>query len=120
MKLLSLVIEDDVDLSEIFSKAVTAAGYEVEVINDGLVAQERLKEVVPMIVILDMHIPNVSGDKIFKQIREDDRLKQTRVVVATADAQMGETMWGKADLVLIKPISFIQLRDLTSRFLPKT
>lgn len=120
MKILSMVIEDDEDLAEIFSKAVTAAGYEVEVINDGLVAQERLKEVVPSIVILDMHIPHISGDKIFKQIRDDKRLLSTRVVVATADAQMGESMWGKADLVLIKPISFTQLRDLTSRFLPRT
>lgn len=119
MNVLALVIEDDVDLSEIFSKAVTAAGYEVEVINDGLEAQERLKQVVPSIVILDMHIPHISGDKLFKQIHEDERLQKTRVVVATADAQMGESMWGKADLVLIKPISFTQLRDLTSRFLSK-
>lgn len=116
MNTLSLIIEDDEDLAEIFSQAVSAAGYETEVIGDGLAAQERLKEVVPSVIVLDMHIPHISGDKLFKQIREDQRLDHTRVVVATADAQMGEMMRGKADLVLIKPISFTQLRDLTSRF----
>lgn len=118
MDVLALIIEDDIDLAEIFSQAVTAAGYKTEVINDGLVAQERLKQVVPAVIVLDMHIPHISGDKLFHQIREDDRLKETRVVVATADAQMAESMWGKADLVLVKPISFTQLRDLTSRLLP--
>lgn len=117
MEILSLIIEDDEDLAEIFSQALTAAGYHTEVIHDGLVAQERLKEVVPSVIVLDMHIPHISGDKLFKQIREDERLMKSRVVIATADAQMGQAMWGKADLVLIKPISFTQLRDLTSRYL---
>lgn len=119
MESLSLIIEDDVDLAEIFSQAVTAAGYKTEVINDGLEAQERLKQVTPAVIVLDMHIPHISGDKLFIQIRNDERLKNTRVVVATADAQMAESMWGKADLVLVKPISFTQLRDLTARLHPR-
>lgn len=118
MNNLSLIIEDDADLADIFSHAVASAGYEPEIIGDGLTAQERLKRVIPAVVVLDMHIPHISGDKLFKQIREDERLNHTRVVVATADAQMGEIMRGKADLVLIKPISFTQLRDLTARFRP--
>lgn len=119
MEILSLIIEDDIDLAEIFSQAVAAAGYKTEVINDGIVAQERLKVLTPAVIVLDMHIPNISGDKLFLQIRSDERLKGTRVVVATADAQMAEAMRGRADLVLVKPISFTQLRDLTARLLPR-
>lgn len=65
-----------------------------------------------------MHLPNVSGNILLKQIRADERLKKTRVVVATADAQMGESLRGEADLVLIKPITFTQLRDLSFRLHP--
>ena len=36
-----------------------------------------------------------------------------------ADARMGEAYVNQADFVLIKPISFVQLRDLTSRLKPK-
>lgn len=119
MSMYGLIIEDDQDLSEIFSQALSAAGYQTDIVNDGLVAEEKLKQVVPSIVILDMHLPNKSGNVLLKQIRDDARLAKTRVVVATADAQMGDEMRGHVDLVLIKPISFTQLRDLSARFIPK-
>jgi DNA-binding response OmpR family regulator len=115
MKELALIIEDDEDLSEIFGQALTAANYEIEIIRDGAVAQERLKEILPVVVILDMHIPHIPGNELLNQIQADERLAATRVVVATADAQMGESLRKDATLVLIKPISFVQLRDLTSR-----
>lgn len=118
MSILGLVIEDDQDLSEVFSQALIAAGYETEIIGDGQVAEDRLKQVVPAIVILDMHIPNIPGNILLEQIRADERLNKIRVVVATADAQLGESMRGLADLVLIKPISFTQMRDLSARLRP--
>ncbi|MGB8213801.1 MAG: response regulator [Anaerolineales bacterium] len=112
---LALVVEDDVDLAAIFSEALRNAGYEVETIRDGLSAQRRLLQTEPHLVVLDMHIPYISGEEILKQIRADIRLKQTTVVVATADARMGEAVTDVADFVLIKPITFTQLRDLTAR-----
>ena len=118
MNTLALIIEDDQDLSEIFSQALNAAGFETEIIGDGQAAEERLKLVTPAVIVLDMHIPHVPGNILLKQIRADARLNKTRVVVATADAQMGENMRGQADLVLIKPISFTQLRDLSARLFP--
>ncbi|RJP52157.1 MAG: response regulator [Anaerolineaceae bacterium] len=119
MDVFSLIVEDDEDLAEIFSQALIAADYKTEIINDGLVAHERLQQVVPDVVILDMHLPNMAGDKLLDQIRGDARLEKTRVVVATADAQMGERMRNLADLVLIKPVSFTQLRDLSARLRPQ-
>jgi DNA-binding response OmpR family regulator len=111
---LAVVIEDDLDLAEIFSEALQAAGFQVETINHGETALSRLKEIVPTIVILDLHLPGVDGRQILKAIRADDRLTSTRVVIASADAAMAGNL--QADLVLLKPISFSQLRDLTSRF----
>ncbi|CAG1013874.1 Polar-differentiation response regulator DivK [Anaerolineales bacterium] len=119
MENIALVIEDDQDLSSIFTDALKAAGYRVETIRDGAVAQQRLKETNPEIVILDMHLPNVEGGKLLEQIRADERLVKTRVILATADALLGEYYEKKADLVLVKPISFSQLRDLTARYRKK-
>ncbi len=115
MSELALIIEDDEDLSEIFGQALSAAGYEIEIIRDGAIARDRLNQVVPVVVVLDMHLPHVPGNILYDQIRTDSRLENTRVVVATADPQMGESLRGTADLVLIKPVIFSQLRDLTSR-----
>ena len=117
---LALIVEDDEDLSEIFGQALTAAGYTIEIIRDGQAAQERIKQVTPDVITLDMHIPHIPGDVLLQQIRGDERLTKTRVVVTTADAQMGDSMRGAADLVLIKPITFSQLRDLAARLRPQT
>jgi CheY-like chemotaxis protein len=112
---LAMIVEDDEDLAAIFSEALQNANYRVELIRDGLTAQRRLIQVEPRLVVLDMHLPYVSGGEILEQIRADVRLKHTTVVVATADARMGEAFTDSADFVLIKPITFRQLRDLTAR-----
>jgi CheY-like chemotaxis protein len=114
-ELLALIIEDDADLAAIFAEAVKAAGFEAQVIRDGALAQRRIKEVVPDIVILDLHLPHVDGPTLLKQIRDTTVLNNTIVIVATADALVGELYRDIADIVLIKPVSFIQLRDLCAR-----
>ncbi|MBN1487784.1 MAG: response regulator [Anaerolineae bacterium] len=114
-KLLAMVVEDDPDLCTIFSQALKSAGFEVEVIVAGDVAMKRLAEVVPGVVVLDLHLPNVSGRDILHYIRSDERLEGTKVLIATADASMAETLEDEADLVLLKPISFVQLRAMASR-----
>lgn len=112
----AIVVEDYEDLAFVFSEALKSVGYTTEIITDGAVASQRLEQVVPDVVILDLHIPNVSGEKILRQIRADERLKRVRVMIATADAQFGENLRPLADLVLLKPVSFGQLAELAKRF----
>lgn len=113
---LALVIEDDPAQQDIFTQAIKMAGFNVEGIDNGQEALDRLKEVVPELVILDLHLPNVSGDEILASIRADERLATVPVILATADPILAETLSESSDLVLLKPISFTQLRDLASRF----
>ena len=121
MSTLALIIEDDEDLASIFAEALRGVGFEVEHIADGKTAQERLTNgVAPFLILLDMHIPHISGgDLLTNVIKKDERLAKTMVIITTADARMGETYGDMADFVMIKPISFVQLRDLTSRLKPK-
>jgi len=121
MSTLALIIEDDEDLASIFAEALRGVGFEVEHIADGKTAQERLtKGAAPFLILLDMHIPHISGgDLLTNIIKKDERLAKTMVIITTADARMGETYGDMADFVMIKPISFVQLRDLTSRLKPK-
>jgi CheY-like chemotaxis protein len=117
-KPLAYIVEDNKDTVTIFSGAIELAGYEVEVAYDGAVAQKRLTEIIPALVILDLHIPNVSGDILLQQIRSDDRLSNTRVFLATADANMAVQLRDQAEIALLKPIGFSQLRELAERFRP--
>lgn len=121
MSTLALIVEDDEDLASIFAEALRGVGFTVEHVTDGMVAQERLKSgEPPYLILLDMHIPHISGgDLLTNIIRKDERLSKTMVIITTADARMGESYGEMADFVLIKPISFVQLRDLTSRLKPR-
>jgi len=112
---LAIIIEDDQDLMTIFSKALQEAGYETDGIRDGAEALARLAGAIPAVVILDLHLPGVDGRQILQQIRADARLAETKVIITSADAALAETL--DADLTLLKPISFTQLRDLTRRLL---
>ena len=120
MSELALIIEDDEDLASIFAEALRGIGFDVELLEDGKVAQERLKNgVPPFLILLDMHLPHISGaDLLTNIIKKDEKFKKTTVIITTADARMGEAYTEQVDFVMIKPISFIQLRDLTSRLKP--
>lgn len=112
--LLALVVEDHVDSAIIFSEAVKQAGFEVETIRDGQAALERLAAVEPDVVILDLNLPSVSGMDILREIRSDPRLVKTRVVIVTAHDELVNSIQDQADLVLIKPVAFSQIRKLAA------
>ena len=111
----ALVIEDDPDAAAIFSEALKAAEFEVEIIETGDKALERLNVTTPAMIVLDLHLPHVAGPEILRHVRADPRLAETQVIIATADPSMTEALHDQADLVLLKPISFSQLRDLAKR-----
>lgn len=120
MNPIALIIEDDEDMGTIFAAAMRQAGYEPEVVADGQLALNRLAELTPDIVILDLHLPTVSGPDILKYMRGSERLKETRVIIATADPHLADTLRKDVSFVLDKPVSFKQLSVLSGRLRPST
>lgn len=115
---LALIVEDERMLAEIFSTALRMAGFATESILDGRAAVQRLAEIEPVLVLLDLHLPGVPGPDILRHIRAEERLAQTRVIIVTADASKAESLREQADAILLKPLGVIQLRDLAARFRP--
>ena len=118
-KPIALVVEDNADQNLVFTMALNKAGFSTESIHTGRDAQKRLNEVVPQIVILDLHMPDIDGNVILAQIRNDERLAKVNVVLATADAAFADALQSQAELVLLKPVSFSQLSELAGRFNPQ-
>jgi CheY-like chemotaxis protein len=112
---LAFIVEDDEKLITIFSRALKEAGFNVQNARDGQEAIESLARLEPAVVILDLHLPGATGDKVLAHIRSNERLKKTTVILATADPIMANSLSEQSDFVLLKPISFSQLRDLTAR-----
>lgn len=110
-----LVIEDDPDSATFFSEVLKTAGFEVEIAGDGATAAQRLREIVPTVVVLDLHLPYVGGIRLLEQIRSDPRLAPTRVLVATANDSLIHTVESQADVVLLKPVGIVQLRQIVTQ-----
>ena len=120
MKKLALIIEDDQDLAAIFAEALRGIDFEVENVTDGMQARERLANAdAPFLILLDMHLPRVSGQELLKTIKNDGRFAGTWTIITTADARLAEDFRDQVDFALIKPILFGQLKDLASRLKPK-
>lgn len=113
-KPLALIIEDDPQLVMIFATAMEVAGYEAVTAVDGRIALDKLAVLTPDIILLDVHLPLISGDDLLRHIRADDRLKETRVILSTADSRIAAQLREEASLVLLKPVSFKELVELAT------
>ena len=79
-----LVIEDEEGMAEVLSLNLRSAGLAVEVIRDGISALARLDNPPPEAVVLDLGLPEVSGYRVMRVLRNTPGWEETPVVVATA------------------------------------
>jgi CheY-like chemotaxis protein len=115
-QLTAFVIEDDYDASTIYATALQMVGYQTEVISSGDAALARLQQAEPDLIVLDLHLPHVEGSVLLHYIRNDQRLRDKLVFIASADPLVAESLRHQADLTLIKPVTFSQVRDFAQRF----
>jgi DNA-binding response OmpR family regulator len=117
---LAFIIEDDPKLSAIYHVVLQQAGYLTEIIQRGDEARKRLSTTTPDLILLDVHLPYVSGTELLQQIRADHRTARTPVIVLTADIYSAKTLSleGHADHVLVKSFGVSQLRSLLTREYP--
>jgi CheY-like chemotaxis protein len=114
---LVLIIEDAPEIAEIFAEVLQSQGMNTGIVSDGALAMQAITEKSPALILLDMHLPNVSGREILTSIRANPQLAGTRVIAVTADALMAGSLSTEADIVLIKPVTYGQLSDLSKRLL---
>lgn len=112
---LAFILEDDPKLAFIFEKCVTSSGFRTIVAKDGGEAVEMMESHTPDLFILDLHVPVYSGDQILEMVKANPRFDHAKLILATADARMAETLRKEVHFVLDKPISSRQLKRLTER-----
>jgi CheY-like chemotaxis protein len=113
-----LLVDDDVDLSELIRTKLLSEGHQVEVYHSGQGAFELAKRVKPDIAILDIMLPEVTGYQICRRIRKDPELYRMAILILTALGEEPEIMHGLeqgADDYLSKPFKLEALTEkLTS------
>ncbi|HVG69129.1 MAG TPA: response regulator [Kofleriaceae bacterium] len=79
-----LLAEDDDALREVTADLLRDAGFEVEVVRDGVEAMAALRAARPGVLLLDLMMPNLDGWQVVAQMRADPALATIPVCVLSA------------------------------------
>ena len=79
-----LVVEDDPDTREILRRLLEKEGCQVIAAENGRVALERLAESRPMLILLDLMMPEMDGFQFIDRVRQHENWRTIPIVVVTA------------------------------------
>ena len=82
-KPLILLVDDSEDFREIMSLRLNAVGFQTVAVSGGKAALEKLKEINPELIVLDLEMPDMNGVETLMHIKSDPKLKDERVIFLT-------------------------------------
>jgi len=77
------IVEDDLAISQMYRFKFEAEGYEVEVADNGKLGLELCEQMKPDIILLDLMMPEMSGDQMLEEMRKTAWGKNIKVVILT-------------------------------------
>lgn len=85
-----LVIEDNHDNRELMTYLLRSAGHTVLVTEDGTSGVAAARAERPDLILLDLHMPGISGWEAAEAIRAEPALRRVPIVAVTALAMVGD------------------------------
>ncbi len=104
-----LVVDDEIKISEVVKSYLEHDGYKVFTAFNGKEAMDGYNAFNPDLIILDLMLPDISGEEICKRIRENSSVP---IIMLTAKVSDDEVITGLdlgADDYVLKPFSPKQL-----------
>jgi two-component system response regulator MprA len=104
-----LVIDDDKTITSFLRRALSYAGFEVDVAHDGGEGLERALRTHPGVVVLDVMMPGLDGFEVCRRLREGDDVP---ILMLTARDEVSDRVAGLehgADDYLVKPFAHEEL-----------
>ena len=106
-----LIAEDDASLAEALQFSLKQLGYAVDAVNNGVAADEALKNDVFALLILDLGLPKLDGFEVLRRLRR--RNPALPVLILSGREKPEEKVLGLdlgADDYLVKPFSLHELQ----------
>jgi two-component system phosphate regulon response regulator PhoB len=103
-----LVVDDEPDLLELVRFNLDRAGFRVETAASGEEALARLRRSTPDLLVLDLMLPDLSGEEVCRRVRADPGLAGLPVIMLTAKSEEVDRVVGfelGADDYVTKPFS---------------
>jgi len=115
-----LVADDKAPGRELLRAVLEQSGHAVYEASDGIEALRGARELLPDLIILDLHMPMLDGFGVLQELRRDRSFAATPIVALTASAMQGDrerALTAGFTSYIAKPISLIALRGEIERFL---
>jgi CheY-like chemotaxis protein len=114
-----LVVEDDASLRDLLRLHLSAAGYEVQVAEDGIAAGYKVLQSPPDLIITDVNMPNMDGFEFVAALKADKSLPPIPVIFLTSleDGDQRGRELGAVGYVT-KPVRADRLLALVAQHVP--
>jgi CheY-like chemotaxis protein len=80
----ALVIEDDAATREMLGRMLEKEGWSVNRAANGRIALEKLRELVPQLILLDLMMPEMDGFEFVTELRQHPEWRGVPIIVVTA------------------------------------
>lgn len=77
------IVEDDLAISQMYRLKFEAEGYQVQTAENGKLGLELAETMKPDIILLDLMMPEMTGDEMLKELREKTWGKNIKVIILT-------------------------------------
>jgi chemosensory pili system protein ChpA (sensor histidine kinase/response regulator) len=79
-----LVVDDSLTVRKITTRLLTREGFRVDSAKDGVDALEKMRDLIPDIVLLDVEMPRMDGFELARVMRSDERMKSVPIIMITS------------------------------------
>lgn len=121
MKKKVLIVEDNPLNMRLFSDLLKVADLDVIQVIDGMEALKRVVEHTPDLILMDIHLPGISGLDITRSIRQNEKVRHIPVIAVTAasaDQNDEEAILGAGfNARILKPIAVADFLSKVKEFL---
>lgn len=117
------IIEDDQAISQMYRFKFEAEGYDVQTAENGVLGLQLAESMKPDIILLDLMMPEMTGDQMLAKLRQTPWGKHTKVIVLTnmGEQEIPESVkkLGVSDVILKADMTPRQVAELVKKQLAK-
>ncbi len=110
-----VVAEDHAEMADVLQTYLEAAGYDVHLARDGVMAAELIDSVQPVLAVLDANMPGLSGWTLLARLKERETGAPLVVMLTGDDDFPAES--AKADVILRKPAALRRVASVLAELL---
>ena len=111
-----LLVEDDVDLAELYRGVLRWSGFDAVHVIDGVSALRILDEETPDLIVVDMNLPVLNGDQLLREMAAHPELRQIPAIVVTGKDIHPDLAVEQAKQILRKPCAPDRLVSAVERY----